>query len=396
MRLIAVMYSCIFFCWTVVSFAADPVKILFFPLDAPSTVRNLSWLSEGVAFSISGQLSGPEIKVVGRNERSELVENLDLPPDARLSHGSMIRVAQDAQANLIVLGEFSGTEQNLKIGIRILDVKNLKLSGEITANGPLSAMPQMENELGWLILNNAGLQRGVTREDFSRRIRKIPNQEYAFFIQSFSATGRNDQIRLLRRVVEGFKDFPEAHFQLGRLYFQKGDWDNALIQLSLSGRDVGSDLEYEFIRGTCLVQQDSPVPAIQSLLHVLSASRSFRVLNNIGVAYLRKGDEAQALSAFMEARNFARSDTTVAMNLAITRYLQGNDAGARSVIEEVIKTHPKNGMLQFLSGLVLRRLGETDKSETAMRRAKDLGLNIDKLQSEDPKTWCLVHTAWER
>jgi Flp pilus assembly protein TadD len=196
--------------------------------------------------------------------------------------------------------------------------------------------------------------------------------------------------------VEGFKDFPEAHFQLGRLYFQKGDWDNALIQLSLSGRDVGSDLEYEFIRGTCLVQQDSPVPAIQSLLHVLSASRSFRVLNNIGVAYLRKGDEAQALSAFMEARNFARSDTTVAMNLAITRYLQGNDAGARSVIEEVIKTHPKNGMLQFLSGLVLRRLGETDKSETAMRRAKDLGLNIDKLQSEDPKTWCLVHTAWER
>ena len=396
MRLTAVILNWFIFCCTSAAFSAEPVKILFFPLDSPSAERNLSWLSEGIAFSISRQLSGPGIKVVDRRERVELIENLDLPPDSNLSHGSMIRVAQEAQADLIVMGGFSGTESNLRIAIRILDVRNLKLSGEITANGPLSAMPQVENELGWLILNNTGMQREMTREDFSRRARKIPNAAYAAFIQSFNVAGRNDQIRLLRKAVEGLKDFPEAHYQLGRLYFQKGDWANALNQLSLSGKEDYSDLEYEFIRGTCFLQQDQPVQAIQSLAYVLSYSRSYRVLNNIGVAYLRKGDPDQALSAFMEARNLARSDITVVVNLTITRHIQGSDAEARGVLEDTVKAHPKYGMLQFLSAVVLKSLGENDKADAAIARAKELNLDTDKLQSQDPRKWCLVHTTWER
>jgi Flp pilus assembly protein TadD len=383
------------FLWTSVAIAAEPVKILVFPLDTPSATGNLSWLGEGIAFSISGQLNVPGIQVADSNERRKLVESLDLPPDSHLSHGSMIRVAQAAQADLVILGEFSGGEGNLRVAVRILDVKRLKLSGAITANGPLSAMPQIENELGWLILNNAGLQRGITREDFGRRIRKIPNPEFASFIQSFRAVGTNEQIQLLRKSVEGIKEFPEAHFRLSRLYFQKGDWNNALIQLSQSIKDERTDLEYEFIRGTCLVQQDQSARAIQALSHVLSVSRSFQVLNNIGVAFLRNGDSAKALNAFVEARNFARSDITVAVNLAITRLLLGNDAAARTVLEDAAKAHPKNGMLQFLLGLVLRKLEENNAAEAAMASAKALGLNVEKLQLQDPQTWCLVHTIWE-
>lgn len=394
LRTITIKIACVFFCWISAVFAENPVKILLFPLDSPPAAGTLSWLSEGITLSISGQLSGSGINVLERNERFQLVENLDLPPDAHLSHGSMIRVAQDGKADLIILGEFSGSEHNLKVAIRILDVKNLKLSGEITANGPLSAMPRMENELAWLILSNTGLQKGVTREDFNRRMRKIPNSKYASFIQSFSASGKNNQIRLLQKAVEGFREFPEAHFQLGMLYFQKGDWSNALIHLSQSAREEG--MEYEFMRGTCYVQRGQPVQAIQSLSLVLSSSRSFRVLNNIGVAYLRNGDIAQALNAFMEARNLARSDITTTMNLGIAWHLQGNDAAAASALEGAAKAHPKNGMLQFLLGLVLNRIGESDKGAAAMARAKDLGHNIDKLQLEDPKTWCLVHTTWER
>lgn len=394
LRTIALKVACVLFCWISSAFAENPVKILFFPLNPPPAAMTLSWLSEGITISISEQLRAPGIKVMARNERYQLVENLDLPPDAHLSHGSMIRVAQDAKADLIILGEFSGSERNLKVALRILDVNNLKLSGEITANGPMSAMPQMENELAWLLLSNTGLQKGVTREDFSRRMRKIPNAAYASFIQSFNASGRNNQIQLLQKAVEGFREFPEAHFQLGALYFQLGNWNNALIHLSQSAGE--ESMEYEFMLGTCYVQRGQPMQAIQSLSLVLSSSRSLRVLNNIGVAYLRNGDSAQALNAFMEARTLARSDITATMNLGIAWYLQGNDAAAASALEGAAKAHPKNGMLQFLLGLVLNRIGEGDKAAAAMTRAKDLGLNIDTLQQEDPKTWCLVHTAWER
>lgn len=384
------------FLWTSCVFAADPVKILFFPLDAPTASGSLSWLGEGIPFSICGQLNVPGVRVLSRDERIGLVENLDLPPDARLSRGSMIRVAQEGKVDLIILGKVIGSEHDLKASVRILEVKRLKLSGEITANGPLSAMPQMENELGWLILSNTGLHKGTARSDFAKRIRKIPNPEFASFIQSFSASGTKAQIQLLRKAVEGFKEFPEAHFQLGRLYFQRGDWTNALTQLSQSAREERTDPEYEFIRGTCLVQQHQPAQAIPALSYVLSVQRSFRVLNNIGVGFLREGDSARALNAFVEARSDARSDMTSAVNMAIARHVQGNDTAALAVLDEAAKAHPKNGLLQFLSGVVLRKVGESDRAEDALARARALGLDVEKLQVQDPRDWCLVHTAWER
>jgi tetratricopeptide (TPR) repeat protein len=378
------------------AFAGSPQKILVFPLQAPVTASDLSWLGEGIAYSISSQLSGPGIKTMDREERFQLVENLDLPPGAQLSHGSMIRVAQEGKADLVVWGSFSEGKKNLKVSVRILNVKTLRLSGEMTANGPLSALPLMENELSWLILNNTGMQKGITREDFGRRARKAPNTAFAMFIESFDAAGKNEQIRLLRRAVEEFKEFPEAHFQLARIYFQNGDWNGTQTELDLSGRVENSDLEYEFMRGTCYTQQEQPQQAIQNLLHVLSSSRTFQVLNNIGVAYLRKGDEGQALNAFMEAKNLLRTDINVALNLAVTRHMQGNDAGARIALEEAIKAHPQNGMLQFVWGIVLSGLGENEGAAAATARAKDLGLNVDKLKQEDPKKWCLVHTTWKR
>jgi hypothetical protein len=76
--------------------------------------------------------------------------------------------------------------------------------------------------------------------------------------------------------------------------------------------------------------------------------------------------------------------------------MQGNDAGARIALEEAIKAHPQNGMLQFVWGIVLSGLGENEGAAAATARAKDLGLNVDKLKQEDPKKWCLVHTTWKR
>jgi len=216
LRTIIIKIACVLFLWISAAFAENPVKILFFPLNPPPTAMSLSWLSEGISLSISGQLRAPGIKVVARNERFQLVENLDLPPDAHLSHGSMIRVAQAAKADLIILGEFSGSERNLRVALRILDVKNLKLGGEISANGPISAMPQMENELAWLILGNTGLQKGITREDFSRRMRRIPSAAYAPFIQVLMQAAEIIRSDCCKRLLKDLKNFRRHTFSWER------------------------------------------------------------------------------------------------------------------------------------------------------------------------------------
>jgi TolB-like protein len=267
----------------------DSATVLIFPLDEPQNSANLSWLSEGVALSISNQIEGHNVKVIDRSERINLVEKADLPPGAQLSRASMIRVAQQAIADLIVMGSFSGTEQDLRISIRVLDVKGLKLSGEMAANGPIAALPKMENDLSWLILNNTGLERNYTRLKFQERTRKVPNSAYMSYIQSLSAPNENDQLRLLLKSLERYRDFPEAQFLVSRIYFRKGDCRNAMSHLLLGRSDESNQLESEFMRGTCFLQEDLITEAIQSFSHIISVSRSLGVLNNVGVAYLRKG-----------------------------------------------------------------------------------------------------------
>jgi Flp pilus assembly protein TadD len=248
----------------------------------------------------------------------------------------------------------------------------------------------MENELSWQILNNTGLAQDSTRPKFQERIRKIPNAAYISYIQSLTAPNENDQLRLLLKSLERYRDFPDAQFRVARIYFHKGDCRSAMSHLLLGRSDESNQLESEFMRGTCFLQQDLTADAVQSFSRIMSVSRSLGVLNNAGVAYLRKGDVAQAANILAEARNLSRRDPIVALNLAIVRHIQGDDAGGRRILEDTLKSHPKSGMLNFLLGFILKSDGEADKATAALAKAKSLGVNVDKLQTQDPKEWSRV------
>jgi Flp pilus assembly protein TadD len=380
----------LFLIWGVNAYAENPAKVIISPLEADPGIGVPDWLGEGIAMSLSEQIESRNLKVIGRNERIQLVESVDLPPGGRLSRGSMIRVAQQAKVDLLVMGKFSGTEKSLKIAVRVLDLKTLKLSGEMTANGPLSAMPQMENELAWLILTNSGLEKNETRAEFQKRMRKVPNAAYAYFIRSLGSANGNSQIQSLKRAVELYPDFPKAHYRIGQLYFSRKDCESALPYLIQGRGDESQNPEGDFMLGTCRAAKYQADQAIPLLSRAISISRSYEALNNLGVAYLRKGDMASATSALMEAKDLAHSDATAFINITVVHLIQGTNVAASSVVEDAVRLHPKNGMLQFLHSIVLKRLGEEEKSSAAAAKAKSLGVNVDTIQNDEPKNWSRI------
>jgi Flp pilus assembly protein TadD len=366
--------------------ASDSIKIIVFPLEDATKENTLSWLNEGIAYSISQQLEARGINVIKRQEQEALVENMDLPPSAQLSHASMIRVAQHASADMLVMGAFSGTRQNLKISLKALDIKTMKLSRDMVASGPVAVLAQMENNLAWLVLSNTGLQKPFSRERFQLKTRKVPNNAYALFIESFNAA-ESERIALLLKAVDVYRNFREAQIQLGGLYFRKGNCGKALPHLNMGRSEEIVDPESEFMRGTCYIEEDLTNQAVQSLTHVLSSSRFFEVFNNLGVAYLRKGDYGLALNALLEARNLDHTDSTLALNMAIVRHLQGNDWAARNGLDEAVKLHPRDGMLHFITGFLLQAQGDKEKAAAAFGKAKALGINVEKLQTQVSKSW---------
>jgi Flp pilus assembly protein TadD len=379
----------------VASLAADSARVIVFPLECQMDVESLAWLGEGIAISVSKQIRTSRVDPMGRNQRTWLIRQSGLPGNVPLSRASMIGIAQRASAGWIVMGAVAGTEDNLKITVKALDVRALKLSGDIVANGPLAALPQIENELAWLILYNTGLDEAVTRERFQTRTRKAPNSAYRQFVQSLGAVREKDRLQMLLEAVESHGDFPEAQFEIGRLHFQKGDCASAMPHLLFVPSQDGAFLEGEFIRGICSLRGNFPDMAVNAFLNLLSFCHSFEILNNLGVAYLREGEFNAARETLRESEKLAPTDATVSLNLALVLHMEGRDSEALKVLEEATSIHPGDGMLQFLAGSLMKAQGRDDGAEEAINNAKNLDIDVDSIEAHDPKEWARVFSSWD-
>jgi Flp pilus assembly protein TadD len=376
-------------------FPATPVAYLVFPLESQCKSGSLGWVGEGVALSISEQLRIPGVESLGRDERVSLVEMADLPPNTALSHASMIRVAQQASADRLVMGSYSGGEEDLRIAIRALDLRTMKLSGELSVNGPVKALPQMENEIAWILLDQAGSKGTLSRESFKERTRLIPNTAYAPFIQGLTRLDQEEQVKLLLKAVSIYPAFSEAHYLLGRYYHQQGDCREAIRHLELTGNRRRSYLEDQFILGNCYLKENDNSAAIRAFSIILSFTPSAQVLNNSGIASMRGGDYTLAAQNLVEARNLAKGDPTISVNLALVRHLQGNNEAAYALLAESEERHPNRVMVHYLMSLVLQALGNEQRAADMASSAKRDGLDPDKLRLEDPRSCARIFTSWE-
>jgi Flp pilus assembly protein TadD len=372
------------------------VAFLIFPFEDQSQSAALAWAGEGVALSIGSQLRGPGVRVYEREETLNFLEGADLPPHAALSRGSMIYVGEQIGADKLVMGSYSGTENGLRIELRVLDVQSLKLGGEVVANGPLSALAQMENELAWIVLTNAGLTGSWTREAFTKQMRTIPNSAYSFFVRALNQSDQREQVKMLLKTVELCPAFGEARYRLGRYYFDQGKCRESVQQLEHADlKDPGSS-ELQFMLGTCYLNESELPGAIRAYSSLLSFRRSPEVLNNLGVAFLRNDDYALAERNLVEAMELDKTDLTIHWNLAIVRYLQGNLPAARALLEESLKSHPSWGMIHCLLSLVVKAQGEVESSAVEREQARRLGVECEKLESESPRNWARIFSSWSR
>ncbi|HYK91092.1 MAG TPA: tetratricopeptide repeat protein [Acidobacteriota bacterium] len=376
--------------------SAGPVRVIVFPLENLSRLPGLAWVGEGISETLTDQLGIPGVEAIDRTARIQWVESADLPSNTPLSRASMIRVGQLASANLVVMGTYSGTADKLRIVAAFFDLRSMKLSGDISSTGPLDALAAMENELAWNIISNAGMSEGQSREKFKARTRTIPNRAYSLYLRSLEATKEETQVKLLEGAVAAYKEFPDAQFALGRCYAEAGQCPKAIQHLELGRKADQSYVQGDFMLGTCYLESDSLSDAIRCYSSLLAFVRPIEALNNQGVAYLRKGDDPLAVQSLLEAHDRARDNSTVALNLAVLRHMQGNDAAARAVLEEPVKAHPSNGLLQFVLGVVLNALGDQEGAAAAFARAKTLHVDVEKLQAENPKSWSLPFTILDR
>ena len=382
----------LFFCIAPVhALASEPLKLLVFPLICSSDGIG-AWVGTGVAMSLSGQLADAEIRPFPRGEIEDLLVENGLPDGAPLSRGSMIYVAVQAEADFVVMGNCVENEDVLKLSVRMLDMKTMRQGSEFTVSGTLATLPEMENELAWMIYSDAARTSAISREQFRERIRRASNTAYAGYIESLNVFDESTQVQLLEKAIKEYPDFAEARFQMGRIYYRKKDYARAIPHLEYGRKLPNERLASEFMIGTCRLQLGEIARAIEDYTRILASSRHVAVLNNLAVAHIRGGDNVLALNALIEADAQSRGDPIIAMNLSIARYLAGNASAARETIEEAVAAYPGNGMLYFISSFLVKEAGNEERAAEDLARASRFGIDVERLSREEPQLWMRVIT----
>jgi TolB-like protein len=182
-----------------VSSEASPSGIyLVFPFENAGASSRLDWLSEGIEELTIQRLSAAGQQVYTHAGRTEELDRSGLPPSAKLSRASMLRIAQNMDADFVVFGRYLSDGQSLTIESQILRISPIRLLPAIHERGSLTSLMELHLKMLWRLLaaNDHAYSRSF--EEFSKAQRPLRLDAFEHYIRGLLANEDDARLRELR------------------------------------------------------------------------------------------------------------------------------------------------------------------------------------------------------
>src|SRR5271156_4351810 len=153
--------------------ASQPGIYLVFPFENASASPRLDWLGEGLEELTIQRLSAAGQQVYSHAGRSAELDRSGLPPTAKLSRASMLRIAQNMDADYVVFGRFTSAGLALMVESEILRVSPTGLLPAVRETVPLDSLMDLHVKLLWRLLSANDHAYPRTPEEFSRAQRPL-------------------------------------------------------------------------------------------------------------------------------------------------------------------------------------------------------------------------------
>ena len=88
---------------------------LVFPFENAQASPKLDWLCEGIEELTIQRLSSSGQKVYTHAGRASELDRYGLPPSARFSHATMLRIGSELDADFVVFGKFTSDGKTLAL-----------------------------------------------------------------------------------------------------------------------------------------------------------------------------------------------------------------------------------------------------------------------------------------
>ncbi len=367
--------------------------LLIFPFENYSRTAELDWLSEGLAELSVERLAGQGPIVFSRDERLAALERLGLPASTRFSRATMLKIAEEIDADYVVFGGYNSDGKSLTTTARVLRVDPPALTPALEESGTLEELMGLHGRLVWRLLCNLEPapnrgeicgREGLRQTEFLEKLPRRRLDAFESYVRGLLSLEHNrdeQKLRLFREAAQLEPTWDDPAFALGHAYFVRRDCEAALSWLSRVPPAHERGPEASFEAGVCHLLRDDPARAEAAFAGLLERRRARpepsaapeanseelpEALNNLAVARARLGKTHEAIVELQRVTRLDPEEADYWFNLGLVELRANDPAAALAPLREVLGRQTENAEARALLIAALERSGQ--KAEAAAER----------------------------
>ncbi|MFN7926431.1 MAG: hypothetical protein U0Y68_00520 [Blastocatellia bacterium] len=246
--------------------AAEDI-LLPLPFDNVSGRSDFQWVSDSFAILLADLLDTPGLVVLSPDERALACERAGMPACDSLTLAAKLRLAEFAQANLVLVGtyEISGEVDTVTIAItaKLVEAQAGRVVGKsFNFSGPLSDLQTLQGLLAWSILYERDPALPYSQDQFKRRARRIPLRAFEFYVKAMQSGEQQSREIFLKRAIKEYNEaesvghYAQAIYELGVVDYRQKQYAEAMRNFRELIKDDPRYLESLFYLGLAEQAQD--------------------------------------------------------------------------------------------------------------------------------------------
>ena len=365
---------------------------LVFPFQNAGSSPRLEWLSEGLEELTIRDLNGAGQQVYSHAARTAELERNALPFSANVSRASMVRIAQDLDADFVIFGSFSSDGKSLTVDARVLRIEPAALLPAIHESAPLASLMDLQSKVVWNLLTSNDRSYTRTLGEFAKAQPALRLDAFEHYIRGEGANDDEVRLRELREASRLEPAWADVDFALGEAYVARNDCTAALSWFAHVPKSHERYAEAAFYSGVCRLQQNQPDRAediftsLQTTLGLpgddpqggLTGGEIPEILNNLAIARERQGKTAAAEADLRRATDLDPDEDDYPFNLGLLAFRAKDFAAAAGYFREASERKPENAEDR---ALLIESLEKGDKKQEAEqeREAANVALGPNAL-----------------
>jgi len=320
--------------------------ILVLPFENRSGVATLNWIGESFPDTLNQRLTSAGFLTITRDDRQYALDHLGLPPGFRPTRATTIRIAQNLDANYVIVGSYTVDSGRINVQAQVIDIGKLRMSAALQDSSELARLFDIENAIAWKVAKQIDPRFPVAEQTFLSASSGVNLTAFEDYIRGTDLTSSlgpqssQERIKRLQMAVTEAPNYSAALLALGKAQYSARQYEPAAATLASVSPSDRLALEAGFYLGLARFNDAKYADAEAAFAFVASRLPLPEVVNDQAVAASRQGKDAVPLFERVLAAD--PNDADYHYNLAVALLHRGDAAAALAQLDQALKLHAED------------------------------------------------------